>query len=94
MLLYDLCLIKLLKEIYLQDKERLQSAESLTLSYNGECKAVLRNPEFYQHRKEERCARQFGTTSPGHPYIKVCLKLNARKNIIIFKENIVSKSSS
>ena len=27
--------------------------------------------EFYEHRKEERCARQFGTTNPGHPYIKV-----------------------
>lgn len=57
-----------------KDKERLQSAESLTLSYNGECKAVLRNPEFYQHRKEERCARQFGTTSPGHPYIKMIME--------------------
>ena len=30
-----------------------------------------RNPEFYPHRKEERCARQFGTTNPDHPCIKV-----------------------
>ena len=30
-----------------------------------------RSPEFYPHRKEERCARQFGTTNPDHPCIKV-----------------------
>lgn len=57
-----------------QDKERLQSAESLALCYNGEYKAILRNPEFYQHRKEERCARQFGTTNPEHPYIKMIME--------------------
>lgn len=33
--------------------------------------AVLRQPEFYENRKEERCARQWGTTCPSHPYIKV-----------------------
>ena len=32
---------------------------------------ALRNPEFYAHRKEERCARQFGTTNPDHPCVKV-----------------------
>jgi 3'-phosphoadenosine 5'-phosphosulfate synthase len=31
----------------------------------------LRKPEIYEHRKEERCARQFGLTNEGHPYIKV-----------------------
>ena len=34
---------------------------------------MLRNPEFYEHRKEERCARQFGTTNPNHPYIRQIL---------------------
>lgn len=33
--------------------------------------AILHQPEFYEHRKEERAARQFGTTSKNHPYIKV-----------------------
>ena len=27
--------------------------------------AVLSNAEIYEHRKEERAARQFGTTSKG-----------------------------
>jgi 3'-phosphoadenosine 5'-phosphosulfate synthase len=33
--------------------------------------AILRNPEFYVHNKEERCARQLGTTHPKHPYAEV-----------------------
>ena len=33
--------------------------------------AILRRPEFFEHRKEERCARQWGTTNPEHPYVKV-----------------------
>ncbi len=33
--------------------------------------AILRNPEFYPHHKEERCSRQWGTVNPGHPHVKV-----------------------
>lgn len=33
--------------------------------------AILRKPEFYYQRKEERCSRQFGTNNPQHPYIKM-----------------------
>merc|ERR1712029_548712 len=54
-----------------RDKERLQESESFTLKYNGKAMAILRKPEFYEHRKEERCARQFGTTHKEHPYIKM-----------------------
>ena len=42
------------------DKERLQDQERFALRYQGQVKAVISNPEFYEHRKEERCARQFG----------------------------------
>jgi len=52
------------------DKERVEGGTTLVLRYKGVAKAVLRNPEFYEHRKEERCARQFGTTNPNHPYVK------------------------
>jgi len=52
------------------DKKRVEGGTALALRYNGVVKAVLRNPEFYEHRKEERCARQFGTTNPNHPYVK------------------------
>merc|ERR1712150_389732 len=57
-----------------EDKARLEGSEAFTLTYKGLAKAILRNPEFYQHRKEERCARQFGTTNPHHPHIKIIME--------------------
>ncbi|XP_043505660.1 bifunctional 3'-phosphoadenosine 5'-phosphosulfate synthase 2-like isoform X1 [Polistes fuscatus] len=53
------------------DKERCENVKSLTLKYNGKSIAILRNPEFYFHRKEERCSREFGTNDLGHPYVKM-----------------------
>ncbi len=58
-----------------KDKERLADHSAFTLKYKGVAKAILRQPEFYEHRKEERCARQFGTTNPDHPYVKVSLTM-------------------
>lgn len=56
------------------DKERLDGVTAMALVYEGRRVAILRNPEFYEHRKEERCARQWGTTCKDHPYIKVRLR--------------------
>lgn len=53
------------------DKERLDGASAITLYFNGVPYAIMRKPEFYQHRKEERVARQFGTTHKDHPYVKL-----------------------
>uniref|UniRef100_A0A336MY56 CSON009672 protein n=1 Tax=Culicoides sonorensis TaxID=179676 RepID=A0A336MY56_CULSO len=53
------------------DKKRLEGYSSIALYYNNEPVAILRKPEFYFHRKEERCSRQFGTNNPNHPYIKM-----------------------
>ena len=53
------------------EKERLEGSQAIALSYEGRVVAVLRNPSFYEHRKEERCSRQFGTSNPGHPYVQV-----------------------
>lgn len=47
--------------------------------------AILRNPEFYKHRKEERCARQWGTTCKGHPYIKVGLRWHVLVSKVLLK---------
>lgn len=55
-----------------EDKKRLEDVSAFTLTYENKPVAILRNPEFYYHRKEERCSRQFGTANPDHPYIKVC----------------------
>lgn len=54
-----------------EDKEKLEEEEAIALVYEGRIVAVMRSPEFFPHRKEERCSRQFGTTNKGHPYIKV-----------------------
>jgi len=51
------------------DKERLQDNKKICLTYQGTPKAILSDPEFYEHRKEERCARQFGLYNTGHPYV-------------------------
>lgn len=53
------------------DKTRLQEQASITLQYNGRPVAILRKPEFYYQRKEERCSRQFGTNNSQHPYVKM-----------------------
>ena len=58
-----------------QDKETLTDSAAIALIYNGKRVAVLRDPEFFPHRKEERCCRQFGTCNQGHPYIKVSCSL-------------------
>ncbi|XP_059507665.1 bifunctional 3'-phosphoadenosine 5'-phosphosulfate synthase 1 isoform X2 [Stegostoma tigrinum] len=57
-----------------EDKERLDGCTAFALLYNGQRVAILRNPEFYEHRKEERCARQWGTTCKEHPYIKMVMQ--------------------
>lgn len=54
-----------------EDKERLELSPSFSLVYNKRVVAVLNNPEFYPHNKEERCCRQFGTCHKDHPYVKV-----------------------
>lgn len=54
-----------------EEKQRLDGCTAFALVYEGRRVAILRHPEFYEHRKEERCARQWGTTCKDHPYIKV-----------------------
>ena len=53
------------------DKERLDGTSAISLYNNGICYAIMRKPEFYYHRKEERVSRQFGITNKDHPYIKM-----------------------
>ena len=57
--------------IHTADKERLEGCSAFALTYEGKRYAIMRTPEFYEHRKEERCCRQFGTSNIGHPYVKV-----------------------
>lgn len=54
-----------------EDKERLNGVSAIALVHGNHTYAILRNPEFYAHRKEERVCRQFGTSHANHPYIKM-----------------------
>jgi len=63
--------IPIVLPIHTADKERLENESAFTLTYEGRSIAILRTPEFYEHRKEERVARQFGLTNEGHPYVKM-----------------------
>uniref|UniRef100_A0A8C8SFU2 3'-phosphoadenosine 5'-phosphosulfate synthase 2 n=1 Tax=Pelusios castaneus TaxID=367368 RepID=A0A8C8SFU2_9SAUR len=57
-----------------EDKKRLDGYTAFALVYNGRKVAILQNPEFYEHRKEERCARVWGTTCEKHPHVKMVME--------------------
>ena len=57
--------------LVLKSQKLFSGKTAFTLRYEGKAVAIMRHPEFYEHRKEERASRQFGTTSKNHPYIKV-----------------------
>ena len=63
--------VPIILPISTEDKNRLNGSEAIALKYEGQVKAILRHPEFYEHRKEERCAKVFGTTNEDHPMIQV-----------------------
>ncbi|KAK0098381.1 hypothetical protein PV326_008970 [Microctonus aethiopoides] len=52
-------------------KLNVQNDDAVVLRYCGKNLAIMRNPEFFFHRKEERCSRQFGTNNLDHPYVKI-----------------------
>lgn len=56
-----------------QDKERLEKSSAIALKYNDKIIAILNNPEFYSHLKEERVCKVWGTSNPGHPVVKMIL---------------------
>ena len=53
-----------------KDYELLANKKKLFLTYNEKPVAILDNISIYAHRKEERCARQFGLNNTDHPYQK------------------------
>ncbi|KFV73233.1 Bifunctional 3'-phosphoadenosine 5'-phosphosulfate synthase 2, partial [Struthio camelus australis] len=56
------------------DKQRLDGCGAFTLAYKGQKIAILKNPEYFEHRKEERCARIWGTTCVKHPHVKMVME--------------------
>lgn len=66
--------IPIVLPVFTNDKERMDGCCAIALYYNDICVAILRKPEFYYQRKEERCCRQFGTANKDHSYIKMIYK--------------------
>lgn len=66
------------------DKTRLEGCSEFVLTYEGRRVAILRDPEFYEHRKEERCSRVWGTMCAKHPHIKVGGKTRGRAFLVSF----------
>ena len=52
------------------DRERLIDSPRIALCFNGTPVAILIDPEFYTHQKEERVARTVGLTHVGHPTVE------------------------
>ncbi|XP_069424026.1 bifunctional 3'-phosphoadenosine 5'-phosphosulfate synthase 2 isoform X1 [Ovis canadensis] len=57
-----------------EDKTRLEGCSEIVLTHEGRRVAILQDPEFYEHRKEERCSHVWGTTCAKHPYIKMVME--------------------
>lgn len=54
-----------------EDAEKIRGGQtSVCLYFEDKPLAVMTNVTVYGHRKEERCARQFGLNHTGHPYQK------------------------
>ena len=63
--------IPIVLDVSTDDHARLQNEKSIALVNEvGTAIAVLREPEFYEHPKEERAARTFGLTHTGHPTVE------------------------
>ena len=59
-----------------ENYNRLKGQKAVTLvDPEGQAIAILRDPEFYAHPKEERAARTFGVTHAGHPSIKLIMEM-------------------
>lgn len=53
-----------------EDAEKLKGQSNVSLYFEDKLIAVMNNISVFAHRKEERCAREFGVNHQGHPYQK------------------------
>jgi 3'-phosphoadenosine 5'-phosphosulfate synthase len=62
--------VPITKSCTAEEKKELEGQESIAFTWKGKPIAVMKSPEFYEHRKEERAGRTFGIVDKGHPYIE------------------------
>ena len=53
-----------------EQKNRLGKSEQIALRFDGQPVAILKDPEFYAHQREERSARTIGLTNVEHPTVE------------------------
>jgi 3'-phosphoadenosine 5'-phosphosulfate synthase len=60
----------------INDEQRFECGQSkcVKLMYKDRLIAIMDNIEVFAHRKEERAARQFGTTDTRHPTVKMIME--------------------
>jgi len=76
------------------DRQRLDGVDAMALAFHGRSVAVLRRPELYEHRKEERCSRQFGSTDVALPHVKVTTVLPTYVCVHTYQVEIRTQTSS
>lgn len=52
-----------------ETRARVDGADKVALAHKGTVVGTLSRPEVFEHRQEERCARQFACTDRGHPCV-------------------------
>lgn len=62
--------VPILKTLSSKEKDKLKGRKEFSLTWKGKPLAILRNPTFFEHRKEERAGNTFSITHKGHPYIE------------------------
>lgn len=63
--------IPIVLAIDLDQKNILKNFNFAFLSFDNKVIGAIRNFEIFDHRKEERCCRQFGTNNINHPVVKL-----------------------
>ncbi len=58
-----------------EDQNRLRNSDQIALRFESCPIAILKNPEFYVHQKEERSARTLGLTNVEHPTVERIMKM-------------------
>ncbi|ELK00947.1 Bifunctional 3'-phosphoadenosine 5'-phosphosulfate synthetase 2 [Pteropus alecto] len=66
--------IPIILPVSADDKTRLEGCREFVLTHGGRRVAILQDPEFYEHRKEEHCSHVWGTTCAKHPHIKMVME--------------------
>ena len=54
-------------------KKRLEAFDKVGFQYEGQTIAILEDPQFFENRREEICARKFGIMSNNHDTVQKIL---------------------